>query len=186
MPAKLRGSAAGNVITSPLAEDDAWHVATRPPRAGRTAHPEIHPRNARHGFRRDLQRRKPVSNSRQVGRLASRASKSRKTMRNVAKASSMLLRLLAVSPQPRRCAAEPSGRNYGGVAQLVRFLCPARRLGSMSERRLSNPSAVTRPAATSSHRAVSISAFNFPLPRTMSAKKDAPRCRRKLSTNCAP
>ena len=52
--------------------------------------------------------------------------------------------------------------------------CPARRLGSISERRLSKPSAVTTPAATSSQSAVSISAFSFPVPRTISAKKDGP------------
>ena len=57
-----------------------------------------------------------------------------------------------------------------------------RRLGSISERRLSKPSAVTRPAATSSHSAVSTSAFSLPVPRTMSAKNDAPRWRRNSST----
>ncbi len=40
--------------------------------------------------------------------------------------------------------------------------CPARRLGSISERRLSKPSAVISPPATSSHSAVSISAFSLP------------------------
>jgi len=50
---------------------------------------------------------------------------------------------------------------------------------------ITNPSAVTNPAATSSHKAVSISAFSLPLPRTMSAKKEAPRCRKKSRTSCA-
>ena len=53
---------------------------------------------------------------------------------------------------------------------------PARRLGSISARRLSKPSAVSIPAVTSSHRAVSTSALSLPVPRTMSGKKEAPRC----------
>ena len=60
--------------------------------------------------------------------------------------------------------------------------CPARRLGSMRERRLSKPSAVTIPPATNSHSAVSTSDFNLPVPRTMSAKNEAPRWRRNSST----
>ena len=60
------------------------------------------------------------------------------------------------------------------------------RRGAMSVRRLSKPSAVTTPAATSSHRAVSTSALSLPVPRTISAKKDAPRCLRNSNTCRAP
>ena len=50
----------------------------------------------------------------------------------------------------------------------------------MSDRRLSKPSAVTRPAATSSHSAASISAFRCLVPRTMSGKNEAPALTQRL------
>ena len=57
---------------------------------------------------------------------------------------------------------------------------PDRRLGSISARRLSKPSAVIMPAATSSQRSASTSDFSFRVPRTMSAKNNAPRLREQF------
>src|SRR5882762_9908004 len=64
--------------------------------------------------------------------------------------------------------------------------CPERRFGSMRARRLSKPSAVTRPAATSSQSPVSTSALSLPVPLTTSMKNDAPRWRRNSKTWIAP
>ena len=50
---------------------------------------------------------------------------------------------------------------------------PRRRLGSISARRFSKPSAVTRPAATSSHNASSVSLGSRLAARARSAKKSA-------------
>ncbi len=52
-------------------------------------------------------------------------------------------------------------RRCGGDARLRPLPCPARRRGSISARRLSKPSAVSRPAATNSQSAVSTSDFNL-------------------------
>ena len=57
-----------------------------------------------------------------------------------------------------RTAQRPALCRGRGVRPLP---CPARRLGSISERRLSKPSAVTSPAATSSQSPVSTSAFSL-------------------------
>ena len=62
---------------------------------------------------------------------------------------------------------------------------PARRLGSIKARRLSTPFAVTKPAATSSQSAVSISDFNRRVPRTRSAKNEAPCARKNSSVSTA-
>ncbi len=82
----------------------------------------------------------------------------------------------------RRDRAATSAPAYVAAATLCPSPGPSRRLGLISERRLSKPSAVTIPAATNSHSAVSISAFSLPVPRTMSAKNDAPRRRKNSST----
>ena len=63
---------------------------------------------------------------------------------------------------------------------------PRRRFGSISARRFSKPSAVTRPAATSSHSASSTSLASRPVARTRSAKNDAPRCCELLPGPRAP
>ena len=62
---------------------------------------------------------------------------------------------------------------------------PDRRLGSISARRLSKPSAVIMPAATSSQRSASTSDFSFRVPRTMSAKNNAPRLTSRSRTSFA-
>src|SRR5262249_52266811 len=59
------------------------------------------------------------------------------------------------------------------------------RSGLISARKFWKPSAVTSPAATSSQRAVSTSAFSLPVARTISAKNEAPRWRRKSATTRA-
>ena len=62
---------------------------------------------------------------------------------------------------------------------------PRRRLGSTRARRFSKPSAVTRPAATSSHNASSTSLASRPVARARSAKNDAPRLLSSASTSRA-
>ena len=100
--------------------------------------------------------------------------------RSVLATSSRSLRLRDCVRQRDRYKAMPSGRSCGGDGCCGHCPVPARRFGSINERRLSKPSAVTTPAATSSQSAVSISAFNFSVPRTMSAKNDAPAMAQKV------
>ena len=140
--------------------------------------PRISPRSSR--------RRNASRISRHFGRLDSRTKRSRNTIPYRFKsiqqvASTARLRSSAVSVySSAHLPAECLGR-------AVRpWPCPARRLGSISERRLSKPSAVTIPAATNSHKAVSTSDFSLPVPRTISAKRQAPRCRSQSTTWRAP
>ena len=81
-----------------------------------------------------------------------------------------------------------SGPRCAAAARCARG--PVRRGASdrSSARILSKPSAVIMPAVTSSHSAVSTSAFSFPVPRTISAKNEAPRCAQMsqhLARGCA-
>ena len=80
-------------------------------------------------------------------------------------------RVLAVPPRLEQVAVAAVGRDVRPPSSALRF-------GSISDRRLSKPSAVTNPPATNSQSAVSTSDFNLLVPRTISVKKDAPRWRR--------
>jgi hypothetical protein len=79
-------------------------------------------------------------------------------------------------------AQRPTSSGMRGRASLPRP-SPRRRLGSTSDRRFSKPSAVTNPAATSSHSPSSTSLASRPVARTKSAKNDAPRCSICASTS---
>ena len=60
----------------------------------------------------------------------------------------------------------PSGRRHAGAASVRPRPSPRRRLGSISARRLSNPSAVTKPPASNSHRPSSTSLASRPFAAT--------------------
>src|SRR6185437_5283468 len=187
IPARFNGSAADIVTISPVG--GMLFMARRDSTATGKANcspmkplikrpPRISPRSS--------SRRNEISRSRQRGSMLSRTSSSRKTTPYRSK-----------STRQTDSIAHPLSSPCGGYCNdhrpalwrgrlLLPLPCPARRLGSIRARRLSKPSAVTRPAATSSHKAVSISAFSLLVPRTISAKNDAPRECRKLSTSRAP
>ena len=79
----------------------------------------------------------------------------------------------------------PASRAHAAGDAAFPSPLPDALFGVTSARRFSNPSAVTRPAATSSHSPVSISALSRPVARTMSGKNSAPRCFKSSSTSCA-
>ena len=125
-------------------------------------------------------RRSSTSSSRHGGASVSRASRSRKITpqrasscranSGTAGACSRALSVAQQRPAPaawrgRACRPRPS---------------PRRRLGSIRARRLSKPSPVTSPAATSSHNASSTSLARRPVARARSAKNDAPRRRERF------
>ena len=126
---------------------------TPPPPAAQTARPEIHPQIARRESLRDLPAAGIPSATRATAAGSTPAPANRESQfHNAAAASSTPLPPRADARPPHPHAAAPTAPHCAADASLRPLPCPARRLGSISDRRLSNPSAVTSPAATSSHK----------------------------------
>jgi len=123
---------------------------------------------------RDSRRRRHSSRSRHGGAAVSRMTASRNTTPQRKSNCRANVSTASGGRGPVRSSNAQRPGAWRGRALRPRP-SPRRRLGSSSERRFSNPSAVTRPAATSSHSASSISLASRPVARVRSAKKHAPR-----------
>ena len=188
IPTRFSGSAADSVIVSPLngrlriarTDSTATGKANCSPRNPSTNRPpRISPRSSsRRNRHQQFAPRRQVRLPRQ--QIANHNS--------VAPQQHPARCLHCARPLRRRIRMQqrPPSRAVPRTRRFARF--PARRAASDRSATAdcrSHPQSPVRPPPVPTS-AVSISAFNLPVPRTMSAKNEAPRCRRNSSTSCAP
>jgi len=177
---EVERSAAAITMRSALAWGGACagRAAIRLRRAARTARPESHRQSVHRAPRRDLRAAvadlqfAPAADCFAGEQIAEDDAVAAQQHPAAGFDAAVAIGTLGVEERP--AAGSVTGAAGGGdsfAGSAARLVFRVRQRGVTRARRFSKPSAVTRPAATSSQRPVSISALRRPVARTMSGRK---------------